>query len=90
MTDRQHSLAKGISILGIAGLICKIVGVLYKIPLAQTIGPMGMGGKTTLLAVKLAALSRLPASYFVTIAYMCWACRRQTVRVTVGGDKKNS
>ncbi len=43
------------------------------------IGPMGMGGRTTLLAVKLAALSRLPASYFVSIAYMCWACRRRTV-----------
>ncbi len=45
------------------------------------VGPMGMGGKTTLLAVKLTARTRLPASYFVTIAYMCWACRRRTVRV---------
>lgn len=42
------------------------------------IGPMGLGGKTTLLGVKLAARTRLPASYFVTIAYCCWACRRQT------------
>jgi fumarate hydratase class I len=40
------------------------------------IGPMGFGGKTTVLAVKIAALHRLPACYFVTIAYMCWACRR--------------
>lgn len=45
------------------------------------IGPMGMGGKTTLLGVKIAALPRLPASYFVTVAYMCWACRRRGVRV---------
>ncbi len=43
MTNKQKSLVGGISILGIAGLICKIVGVLYKIPLARTIGPMGMG-----------------------------------------------
>ncbi len=41
------------------------------------IGPMGLGGKTTLLGVKVAARTRLPASYFVTIAYCCWACRRQ-------------
>lgn len=42
------------------------------------IGPMGLGGKTTLLGVKIASRTRLPASYFVTIAYCCWACRRQT------------
>lgn len=41
------------------------------------IGPMGMGGKTTLLGAKITSSSRLPASYFVTIAYMCWACRRR-------------
>lgn len=46
------------------------------------IGPMGMGGKTTLLGVKIAARTRLPASYFVTVAYLCWACRRRGVRVT--------
>ena len=46
------------------------------------IGPMGMGGKTTLLGVKIAVRTRLPASYFVTVAYLCWACRRRGVRVT--------
>ena len=40
------------------------------------IGPMGLGGKTTLLGVRIAARPRVPASFFVTIAYMCWACRR--------------
>ncbi|MEI7900340.1 MAG: fumarate hydratase [bacterium] len=48
------------------------------------IGPMGMGGKTTLLGVKIAARPRLPASYFVTAAYLCWACRRRGVRVADG------
>ena len=43
------------------------------------IGPMGLGGKTTLLGVKVAARTRVPASFFVTVAYMCWACRRRTV-----------
>ena len=45
------------------------------------IGPMGLGGKTTLLGVKIAAHPRVPASFFVTIAYMCWACRRRTVEI---------
>lgn len=46
---------------------------------ALGIGPMGLGGKTTLLAVKVAARARVPASFFVTVAYMCWACRRRTM-----------
>jgi fumarate hydratase class I len=41
------------------------------------IGPMGFGGATTLLGCKVGALNRLPASYFVSISYMCWAYRRQ-------------
>ena len=43
------------------------------------IGPMGLGGRTTLLGVKVAARPRVPASFFVTVAYMCWACRRGTI-----------
>jgi len=43
------------------------------------IGPMGFGGKTTVLGVKVGALHRLPASYFVTVSYMCWADRRRTM-----------
>ncbi len=45
------------------------------------IGPMGFGGKTTVLEVFLAECCRLPASYFVSIAYMCWCCRRQTLEI---------
>jgi fumarate hydratase class I len=41
------------------------------------IGPMGFGGKTTLLGCKIGAMNRLPASFFVSISYMCWAYRRQ-------------
>lgn len=47
------------------------------------IGPMGLGGKTTLLGVKMCGASRLPASFFVTIAYSCWACRRSTMVIDV-------
>ena len=45
------------------------------------IGPMGFGGKTTLLGVKITAANRVPASYFVTVSYMCWAFRRQGVEL---------
>ena len=49
------------------------------------IGPMGFGGKTTLLGVKICAANRLPASYFVSISYMCWAYRRQGTMLDVEG-----
>lgn len=41
------------------------------------IGPMGFGGQTTLLGCKICAINRVPASYFVSVSYMCWAYRRQ-------------
>ena len=46
---------------------------------ALGIGPMGLGGATTLLGVKIAARPRVPASFFVTVAYMCWSCRRRII-----------
>ncbi|HVV71541.1 MAG TPA: fumarate hydratase [Verrucomicrobiae bacterium] len=49
------------------------------------IGPMGFGGKTTLLGAKIGVLNRLPASYFVSISYMCWAYRRQGVTLRSDG-----
>ena len=45
------------------------------------IGPMGLGGRTTLLGVRAASRPRVPASFFVTVAYMCWAVRRRTVLI---------
>ena len=49
------------------------------------IGPMGFGGKATLLGVKICAANRLPASYFVSVSYMCWAYRRQGVTLDASG-----
>ena len=53
------------------------------------IGPMGFGGKTTLLGAKIGVLNRLPASYFVSISYMCWAYRRQGVTLAADGGIEN-
>jgi fumarate hydratase class I len=52
---------------------------------ALGIGPMGFGGKTTVLGVKVGAQHRLPASYFVSVAYMCWANRRAGMDVSLSG-----
>lgn len=49
------------------------------------IGPMGFGGKTTVLGVKICALHRLPACYFVSVAYMCWSARR--CQMVIKGNK---
>lgn len=43
------------------------------------IGPMGFGGKTTIIGCKMDHLNRVPASFIVSISYMCWAFRRQGV-----------
>ena len=45
------------------------------------IGPMGFGGRTTVLDTKITGMHRLPASYFVTVSYMCWAYRRRKVTI---------
>jgi fumarate hydratase class I len=50
------------------------------------IGPMGFGGATTLLGCKIGKRNRVPASFYVTISYMCWAFRRQGVTLTESGD----
>jgi fumarate hydratase class I len=41
------------------------------------VGPMGFGGKTTVIGTKIKGLHRLPASYYVSVSYMCWAFRRR-------------
>ncbi|MFC4812087.1 fumarate hydratase [Paenibacillus sp. GCM10023250] len=43
------------------------------------IGTMGFGGQVTLLGCKIGVMNRLPASFFVSVAYNCWAYRRQGV-----------
>ena len=40
------------------------------------VGTMGFGGRTTLIGCKVGVLNRLPASFFVSVAYDCWAFRR--------------
>src|SRR5882724_3949225 len=45
------------------------------------VGAMGFGGKASLIGCKIMAANRLPASFFVSVAYDCWAFRRLGIRV---------
>ena len=45
------------------------------------VGPMGFGGRVSLIGCKIGAANRLPASFFVSVAYDCWAFRRLGVRL---------
>lgn len=46
------------------------------------IGTMGFGGETTLLGCKVGVAHRIPASFFVSVAYNCWAYRRLGVKLS--------
>jgi fumarate hydratase class I len=56
----------------LAQLEASIMGEVNKLG----IGTMGFGGRTSLIGCKVGALNRLPASFFVSVAYDCWAFRR--------------
>lgn len=49
------------------------------------IGPMGFGGATTVLGVRIGTAARVPASFFVSLSYMCWACRRRSLTLEEDG-----
>ena len=45
------------------------------------IGTMGFGGEATLLGCKIGVMHRIPASFFVSVAYNCWAYRRMAINI---------
>ncbi len=45
------------------------------------IGTMGFGGEATLLGCKIGAMHRIPASFYVSVAYNCWAYRRMAINI---------
>jgi fumarate hydratase subunit alpha len=50
------------------------------------IGPMGLGGDYTTIAVNVEYAHRHPASYPVAVAFQCWAARRATASIQSNGD----
>jgi len=61
----------------LAGLEAEIMEEANKIG----VGAMGFGGKSSLIGCKIGVANRLPASFFVSVAYECWAFRRLGVRL---------
>lgn len=54
------------------------------------IGTMGFGGEATLLGCKVGVMNRIPASFFVSVAYNCWAYRRLGVNIdAANGEIQN-
>jgi fumarate hydratase class I len=49
------------------------------------IGPLGLGGCSTILGTRITGLHRLPASFYVSVSYMCWAFRRH--RLSISAEK---
>jgi fumarate hydratase class I len=56
--------------------LAKLEEYILKAANTLDIGTMGFGGNATLIGCKVGALNRLPASFFVSVAYDCWAFRR--------------
>src|SRR6202012_2994979 len=53
------------------------------------VGAMGFGGRVSLIGCKVCAANRLPASFFVSVAYDCWAFRRLGVRLDAASGAIN-
>ena len=77
--EAKHQLLRNLGDTNPAPALAKLERRILREANSLGIGPMGLGGKTTLLAVKIGARPRVPASFFVTVAYLCWAARRRSI-----------
>jgi len=65
--------------------LARLESELYEAANSTGIGPMGLGGKFTVLGVNVDYTHRHPASYPVAVAFQCWAARRATARINADG-----
>ena len=77
--EAKHQLLRNLADVNPVPALAKLELRILREANSLGIGPMGLGGKTTLLAVKIGARPRVPASFFVTVAYLCWAARRRSI-----------
>ena len=66
--------------------LAKLERELYEAANMTGIGPMGLGGKFTVLGVNVDYAHRHPASYPVAVAVQCWAARRASARIHPDGQ----
>ena len=65
-------------------LLAELEGEMLQKVCELGIGPMGFGGNSTVLGVKVGTRHRLPACYFVSVSYTCWAYRRRSLEIVDG------
>jgi fumarate hydratase subunit alpha len=68
--------------------IAKLEEELIKLINKTGVGPMGMGGSTTVLDVHIEYAHRHPASFPVGLILQCWAHRRKTIKINKNGSIK--
>lgn len=66
--------------------VAKLERELYEAANMTGIGPMGLGGRTTVLGVHVEYAHRHPASFPAAVAFNCWAARRATARIHADGS----
>jgi fumarate hydratase subunit alpha len=65
--------------------IAKLEKEIFEAANMTGIGPMGLGGKTTVLGVHIDYAHRHPASFPAAVAFNCWAARRASARIHPDG-----
>ncbi|RKN85480.1 fumarate hydratase [Paenibacillus ginsengarvi] len=75
----KHQLLRGVDDVNANPELAKLEDYVMANANKLGIGTMGFGGQVTLLGCKAGVMDRLPASFFVSVAYNCWAFRRQGV-----------
>jgi fumarate hydratase, class I len=75
----KHQLFRSLDDVNPDPQLAKLEAYIMEAANTLGIGTMGFGGKATLIGCKIGVLNRLPASFFVSVAYDCWAFRRQGV-----------
>jgi fumarate hydratase subunit alpha len=65
--------------------IAKLEKEIFEAANMTGIGPMGLGGKTTVLGVHIDYAFRHPASFPAAVAFNCWASRRASARISADG-----
>ena len=81
----KAALLKPIGELNSDPNIAEVERELYEAANMTGIGPMGLGGKFTVLDVKIEWAHRHPASYPVAVVFQCWAARRASARIDSDG-----
>ena len=66
--------------------IAKLEKEIFEAANMTGIGPMGLGGKTTVLGVHIDYAFRHPASFPAAVAFNCWASRRASARISADGS----